>query len=100
MEKYFNRPKELDKMRILSFFSKYSLSISKLTNQERIDQIKRNYGETSEIYINPSRLQRPPNSLRSDSRWDAEKLSEFNNIDFCILLRIYLKQNLIKLFSI
>lgn len=51
MEKYFNRPPELERLGILSFFSYYNFNPANISNNQRIDQLKKQFGDGSCKYI-------------------------------------------------
>jgi hypothetical protein len=59
--KYFHRPKQLERLSILEFFSRYTITVTTGTNED-IDEHRR---------LDP---QRPFRSLQKDSTWEADNL--------------------------
>lgn len=74
VEKYFNRPPELERMGILSFFSNYNVVPLGISNQQRINHLIKQYGNDSDQYLKPTRPVRPKDSLSKDSKWEQENL--------------------------
>lgn len=74
IEKYFNRPPELERMGILSFFSNFNITPIGITNQQRTDQIRNQFRVDPESHLKATRPTRPHNSLNDNSNWEQENL--------------------------
>ena len=78
IDKYFRRPKELERMGILTFFSLYDIRAIDKTNIELINSIRNNDDNHNDMLLIPQRPQRPPNSLADNSTWEINNFPRPN----------------------
>ena len=77
IDKYFNRPRDLERIGILDYFSFYDIVPTEYTNGQYIHEIEneRNPDEAALILNKPNRTGRPCNSLAEGSKWEEENLN-------------------------
>ena len=71
IDKYFRRPKSLERIGILNFFSFYEIKATKYSNLELIQKFGGSSSQRIDFNI-PPRPERPPNTLKQDSNWDEQ----------------------------
>ena len=81
IEKYFSRPKELERIGILTFFSMYEIKACKISNIQRINNLHNTLSGESlrEAITKPSRM-RQPNTLKDGSNWESINLGQITPI--------------------
>ena len=87
IDKYFHRPRSLERINILTFFSLYNVSASSFSNSAYINDLHNIYGPNASQYIDiPNRIKRPPNTLVPDSNWEQEN---FGNVIYTVSDTLY-----------